>query len=191
MTANLGSPLAQFYAACGSGNINIVRHLLVSVDPSRDSCYGIALASENGHLDIVELLIADPRVNPADYDNYAFRVACYNGHVHIAKHLLTNPRITPTAHDNGAILGAIANNQPSIISLLLDSSSVVMFLLGSKYDRYILQSLTPLELNLRLNNWHYAPLSDFLDTVVDDLNELPEDVITNIVFDYITGFRYQ
>ena len=37
-------------------------------------------ASENVHLEIVELLLSDERVDPSAKDNHAIRLASKNGH---------------------------------------------------------------------------------------------------------------
>jgi len=51
------------------------------------------VASQNGHLDIIQLLLSDPRVNPADNNNGAIRYASKNGHLDIVQLLLSDPRV--------------------------------------------------------------------------------------------------
>ena len=46
------------------------------------------MASENGHTEVVKLLLADPRVDPAAGNNWAIRFASENGHTEIVKLLL-------------------------------------------------------------------------------------------------------
>ena len=50
-------------------------------------------ASKNGHVDVVEFLLADPRVDPFNNDNYAIVYASKNGHFKIVKLLLADPRV--------------------------------------------------------------------------------------------------
>ena len=57
-------------------------------DPYNDIKY----ASQNGHKDTVELLLKDPRVDPASIDNEAIKLALINGHKEIVKLLLKYPR---------------------------------------------------------------------------------------------------
>ena len=40
-------------------------------------------ASENGHTEVVRLLLTDPRVDPAAEDNCAIRYASRNGHTEV------------------------------------------------------------------------------------------------------------
>jgi hypothetical protein len=60
-------------------------------EPQSDNNYSICYASENGHTEIVKLLLADPRVNPSDQDNCAIQCASGSGsgHTEIVK-LLEN-----------------------------------------------------------------------------------------------------
>jgi len=53
------------------------------VDPSANDNYATKVASENGHAEVVGLLLADPRVDPSAENNYAIRVASEKGHVEV------------------------------------------------------------------------------------------------------------
>ena len=46
------------------------------------------MASENCRVDVVKLLLSDPRVDPSANDNYALRLAIQNGHKDVVKLLL-------------------------------------------------------------------------------------------------------
>jgi ankyrin repeat protein len=61
------------------------------------------MASENGHLEIVQLLLADDRVDPSANDNYPIRIALENGHLQIVQLLLADRRVDPSALDNYAV----------------------------------------------------------------------------------------
>ena len=80
-------------------------------------------AAQNGHLDIVERLLKDPRVDPADYDNDAIRWAAENGHIDVVERLLKDPRVNPADDDNYAIRWAAHNGHLDVFNLLwhLDS----------------------------------------------------------------------
>jgi hypothetical protein len=47
--------------------------------------HAIKKASENGHTDVVKLLLADPRVDPSAEANYAIRMARQFGHTEVIK----------------------------------------------------------------------------------------------------------
>ena len=44
-------------------------------------------------MDIVRLLLSDPRVNPGDYNNETIRLASKNGHMDIVRLLFSDTRV--------------------------------------------------------------------------------------------------
>lgn len=56
----------------------------------------IRWASKNGYSEIVELLLADKRVDPTAQDNYAIRRASARGRVEVVKLLLADKRVDPS-----------------------------------------------------------------------------------------------
>jgi len=91
-------------------------------DPSTDNNYAIRWASGNGHLEVVRLLLSDPRVDPSVNNNYAIRRASENGHTKIVRLLLVDPRVDPSANNNYAIRRASGNGHLEVVRLLLDCS---------------------------------------------------------------------
>ena len=47
----------------------------------------------NGHLDIVKLLVKDPRVDPSDYHSCAIFEAFKNNHIETTKYLWKNKKV--------------------------------------------------------------------------------------------------
>ena len=91
---------------------------------SAENNYAIQLASRKGHLEIVELLLQDPRVDPSADDNYAIGWASQNGHLEIIKLLLQDPRVDPS----------LQSNQIPFITSQLQSKSI-LFLNFEDYGR--------------------------------------------------------
>jgi ankyrin repeat protein len=61
-------------AVSRTDNVELVKKILKSgVDPAARDNYAIKWAADNGHTEIVKLLLGDSRVDPAAKDNYAFR----------------------------------------------------------------------------------------------------------------------
>jgi ankyrin repeat protein len=58
-----------------------------------DKNYAIQTASQNGHTEIVKLLLADKRVDPSADDNWAIKRASRNGHIKVVKLLLQHPKV--------------------------------------------------------------------------------------------------
>jgi len=120
----MGEMFRQFIRACKVGDTEKVKSLLTKVDPSGDNNYAIRLAIENGHVEIVRLLMADDRVDPSDHYNNAFRVACKRGYVEIVSLLLSDPRVTPTSSYNAAIRFASKMGHVEIAKLLMADKRV-------------------------------------------------------------------
>jgi ankyrin repeat protein len=85
-------------------------------------------AAENGHLDVLTILLADSRVDPVATDKFdmtPFAVAAHNGHEAIMKRLIDDARVRRGASDPSSvppttILGdAASSDRAAIVSLLL------------------------------------------------------------------------
>ena len=85
-------------------------------------------ASENGHLPVVERLLLDPRVDPADKNNYAIRLASGNGYLPVVERLLLDPRVRST--DPTGIRDMLSKNREELIRLAVKNKhpEVVDFL---------------------------------------------------------------
>jgi hypothetical protein len=77
------------------------------------------MASENGHLEVVKLLLADPRVDPSDYNNIAIQAASKNGQLEVVRLLLSHPRVNPSDYGNDAIKVAFLTGHLEVVRLLL------------------------------------------------------------------------
>lgn len=96
--------ITRLSGACRDGNLEIViAELEAGADPAFDYNLPIQLAAENGHFQVVEYLLGDPRVNPADYNNYAIRIASENGCFQAVACLLNDSRVDSSVYDNYAI----------------------------------------------------------------------------------------
>ena len=74
------------------------------VDLSNFSNYAIKLASDNGHLAVVQALLRDPT---SDNENHAIIRASRNGHLAVVQELLEDPRVDPSDRNNESIRMAI------------------------------------------------------------------------------------
>lgn len=78
--------------------------------------YPIRLASQNGHTDVVRLLLQDDRVNPASNSNQALLSASKRGHVGVVRLLLQDRRVEPAIND--AIRVASTYRHADVVALL-------------------------------------------------------------------------
>jgi len=113
--------------AAFNGYVDVVRMLLEwtgpngeRVDPTADSNSPLESAAQEGHVDVVQLLLNDSRVEPNTNDNYALKSAARNGHVDVVQLLLNDSRVDPTAEKNFAIRIAAVRGHLAIVRFLLD-----------------------------------------------------------------------
>ena len=81
--------------ACEYGCLDIVDKYLPLSDPSDNDNSAIVIASGCGHLDIVDRLLQDARVDPSAQIGDAMRRASMNGHLAVINRLLEDPRVNP------------------------------------------------------------------------------------------------
>jgi len=87
-------------------------------DPKAGGSEALRLAAENGHLEIVKLLI--PVSDPKALDSNALRCAATKGHLEIVKLLI--PMSDPKSLDSNALRWAAANGHLEIVKLLIPVS---------------------------------------------------------------------
>ena len=76
-----------FWELCNKGKDKEAA-LILSMDvfdPTADDNAAIRVASANGHVEVVKILLSDKRVVPSADDNAAIRWASANGHVEVVK----------------------------------------------------------------------------------------------------------
>ena len=84
----------------------------------------IRFASMEGHIEVVRLLLQDPRVDPSVSNNEAILNAVSNGHTEIVRLLLQDPRVDPTDDNNWAIRDASELGHTEVVRLLLQDPRV-------------------------------------------------------------------
>jgi ankyrin repeat protein len=89
------------------------------LDPGFNQQFALRRASCHGYVDIVKLLLCDPRVDPAVLDNAALVAACENGHAPVVKLLLADPRVDVAANGNCAFRVACRAGQLETVQVLL------------------------------------------------------------------------
>jgi len=99
--------------------LQIVELLLtLGADPRYKENKAIRRASEYGHLDILNRLLQDERVNPSDDNNYAIRRASSNGYLAVVERLLQDERVDASDWRNDAIKQANANGHLAVVERL-------------------------------------------------------------------------
>ncbi|MCH9717720.1 MAG: ankyrin repeat domain-containing protein [Gammaproteobacteria bacterium] len=114
-----------FYA-CTTNNPTLLSHVLQHADRTLFSAIqnAIVAASENGHADVLNVLLKDPRVDPSDPYAMAVCLASEHGHTNVLKVLLNDPRFDPGLMNNRAIIRASENGHLQVVRLLLSDLRV-------------------------------------------------------------------
>ena len=86
--------------------------------------WAIRVASYNGHLEVVNRLLEDPRVDPSAHCNEAIRAASKRGHLGVVSRLLEDPRVDPLAQNYEAIQIASYGGHLGVVSRLLEDRRV-------------------------------------------------------------------
>ena len=81
-------------------------------------------ACKYDQIEVVKLLLQDPKVDPSYQYNYAIIWASFNGHIEVVKLLLQDPRVDPSDQDNESIRLASKYGYINIIKLLLQDPRV-------------------------------------------------------------------
>ncbi|KAJ3067142.1 hypothetical protein HDU98_009663 [Podochytrium sp. JEL0797] len=107
------------------GQVEIVEWLLTTgLDPSVDGNRALRAAAAKGQLGVANLLLGDPRVNPADADNRAICEASRYGRVEMVERLLQDARVDPADVDNLAIHLASEHGHVGVVERLLQDARV-------------------------------------------------------------------
>jgi ankyrin repeat protein len=137
-------------------NIIFDKLLKLGSDPSAWNNRAIINAAKIGNYYLVNLLLCDPRVNPADDSNQAIIEAAYHGHDKVVELLLTDLRVDPSAQFNEALILASYNGHYNVVDLLLKNSRVNLsslinnpIILASQNNQYEIVEL--LLMDLRIN----------------------------------------
>jgi len=194
--------------ACKNGHVKIVKMLLKNkhVDPSNkkdkylryrystdcgrliekydDTHYvikddeSIMYACENGHIEIVKLLLKDSRVNPSANNNAAIFRACKNGHFKIVKILLKNSRIDMKKEEKDELLKiAYFKKFYSIVHLLLRRFD---FCLEDK-QKYLKKTRRYIQ-----NDAH--KMIPYYSDAFYETYQLPDDIMHVIVGEFTFGY---
>jgi hypothetical protein len=81
-------------------------------------------ACRNGCTEIVQHMLRDANVNPADDGNAAIRCAAANGHAAVVAILLLDARVNPAAARDEALISAAQNGHAAVVEILLRDERV-------------------------------------------------------------------
>lgn len=76
------------------------------------------------NIEIIKILLADPRIDPSFSYNLALRCAICHGDEKIVELLLNDPRVDPTTDDNYAFICACTSGHILIVNLFLNDKRI-------------------------------------------------------------------
>lgn len=91
---------------------------LLSLDDSLFSSNSFRVACQQGHEEVVRLLLIDGRSDPSDRDNGPLTGAVSNGHARVVRALLEDGRVDPSVFDYKPLRVALLKGDTEIIRLL-------------------------------------------------------------------------
>lgn len=108
-----------FHEAIRHGDLPTVQRMLAAgYDPSYFHSVALYLACSHGSLDVVDALLADPRVDPNGLDDDALAAAASHGQTEIFRRLLAHPKL----RDNfrSPLFLACRNGHLEIVKMILE-----------------------------------------------------------------------
>lgn len=91
-------------------------------DPGAYNNKDLRLASQNGHFNVIKLLLNDSRVDPTTENNYLLKRVVEKGKIKLVKKLLNNKRVKLTLSDKEElIIAAVVYKRFEILRRLLSS----------------------------------------------------------------------
>jgi ankyrin repeat protein len=114
-----------FHEAIRNGHLTAVQHMLATgYDPSYFHSVALYIACGHGTLDIVDTLLADPRVGPNGLDDEPLRAAASHGQTEVVRRLLAHPKL----RDNfrSPLFLACHNGHLEIVKIILADSRGTM-----------------------------------------------------------------
>jgi len=117
--------ISPFTLAMRENHLDVVKVLLEDsrVNPAEGN-FALGYASQYGFVEIVELLLNQPKVDPTSNDNFAIRMASQHGRTEVVKLLLEDGRADPSVDNNYPIRMAAENGHTKIVKLLLEDPKV-------------------------------------------------------------------
>lgn len=108
-----------FEQACKYGLLRVVKTLLADADLPMDRSFGLRLAIENGHTQVVQALLLDGRVDPCASSSASIRLAGDMAELETLRVLLADGRANPAAHGDQAINNASRRGYVRMVRVLL------------------------------------------------------------------------
>jgi ankyrin repeat protein len=109
----------------GKGHIDIIKLFLTyNISDYVYYDYALSTACTFNKLEIIKLLLPNPKINPSSFENESIIYASVYGDANTVKLLLKDPRIDPSIHGNQSLLEAGVYGHTEVVKLLLEDERV-------------------------------------------------------------------
>eukprot|EP00516_Mucochytrium_quahogii_P006486 CAMPEP_0203749100 /NCGR_PEP_ID=MMETSP0098-20131031/3783_1 /ASSEMBLY_ACC=CAM_ASM_000208 /TAXON_ID=96639 /ORGANISM=" , Strain NY0313808BC1" /LENGTH=469 /DNA_ID=CAMNT_0050638059 /DNA_START=398 /DNA_END=1803 /DNA_ORIENTATION=+ len=98
------------------------RHVVVQ--DGNEECTLLGFVAAHGDKNMIERLLGDPRIDPAEHNNIALGLAAFAGNTPVVKALLADPRVNAGDDDDYALVSAASNGFEEIVQMLLEREDV-------------------------------------------------------------------
>jgi len=131
----------MFITACSSGQYEMAKELLkFDIDPTAEDQLALHYAVENGHIEIVKMLLDLPEIDPSADDQNVLNIACQKGYYEIVEMLLKDDRIDPTFDDCISLQLASKYGYKNIVELFINDGRIDSTICYNKAFEYALKS---------------------------------------------------
>ena len=111
---------SAFEHVCLEQKLPLVQRILLEESLTKASIYSCFYnACKSGSPHVVQILLNDPRLDPASQENSGIHIAVDNGHLPVVKFLMQDPRIDATFKSNVLISCACQTNRADVLQYLL------------------------------------------------------------------------
>ncbi len=120
------SLLCDLVGIIRNGEVKILQiYLQYGVDPSQDNNIAITIATRGNNIEVLDLLLADPRVNPSTGFNKPLLNALSRGHIEMANRILDDPRFNPRINQDKLLQEAYNHSNIEILWRLLSNPRII------------------------------------------------------------------
>jgi hypothetical protein len=122
LTPDLMNPL--LISACEYNKPEMLSLIIEYGDPTQHNNHLLMYAIKNGHEDIFEILLKDPRIDPSVSNNKALKIAHELTRFDIVELLITDARVNPMINNGALIKDIFLKKNPKMLFLLLCHNKV-------------------------------------------------------------------
>lgn len=104
--------------------LRLLRHYYYCINLKAGYRRAMVMAARQGNPTVIEILLANKNISPADHESEVFRVAASFGHVAVVKRLLQDGRCNPRACGDEALVKACGHGDLEVVRVLVEEAGL-------------------------------------------------------------------